>query len=191
MTFENALQLAKSRSDCEARYIDKLVELVRSVGDVSGEIVECGSYKCGATIALAAADPNKKVYALDTFGGLPYGESQQGFENFANTDFYEIVYTTSEFPNIRLIQGRHEETVPRLAPLIGPVSFLFMDSDFYSSHQVCLTTFWPQISPKGIIVFHDWTFSSVQQAIHETIQPTECSVIEQLPNSMMGWVVKK
>lgn len=165
----DAIALAKSRSDCHPSNVDTLVHLVNELGDVPGSIVEIGSYRCGATIALAAADPNKHVYAFDLFGGLPYRDA--GFENFQDANFVEIQEITASFPNITLIRGLHEETIPAFSD--QPLSLIFMDSDHYSSHKVCLDRLWPMLSSGGVAVFHDWSFPGVQRAICETIPENE------------------
>ena len=195
--FAAAVELGKSRSDCHSSNIDSLVQIVNSLRDVPGDIAECGSYRCGASIAMAATaelhPTGKEVYAFDLFGGLPYGDSQKGFENFAGVDFEETVDVTDPFPNLYLVQGLHETTIPKFVQgNHTPLSLIFMDSDFYESHKVCLTHLWPLLSSKGMVVFHDWSFPGVQQAIAETIPTNEIAAsgtLESSPN--MGYIVKK
>lgn len=191
MNFEDAIALAKSRSDCHPDNIDSLVQIVNELAEVPGDIVECGSYRCGATIAMAAANPNKYVCAFDVFGGLPYGGAQAGFDNFADNDFDEIRDAILEFENIFLIRGRHEEKVP--ASDITSVSLLFMDSDFYESHKVCLSHFWPLLSSGGKVVFHDPSFAGVKQAVTETIPVYQTLESGRLPapSENMGYITKR
>jgi Macrocin-O-methyltransferase (TylF) len=192
VNFEESVALAKSRSDCHPDNIDSLIQIVNELDSVPGSIAECGCYRCGATIAMAAAAPSKMVFAFDLFGGLPYGDGA-GFENFGTTDFKEILNVAGQFPNIAFFKGRHEETVPRFAAHFrSPLSLIFMDSDFYESHKVCLTQLWPILSSGGKVIFHDWVFLGVQQAIRETI-PTdeirESGIVPSSPN--MGYITKK
>jgi len=196
VNFYEALDLAKSRSDCHPYNIDYLMGAVSHVTYIRGDIVEIGSYKCGASIAMAASvlyhqrtpgPVEKKVYAFDTFGGLPYDEAV-GFENFANTDWEEIKETVKPF-EIVLVRGKHEDTIPTFPP--RPLSLIFMDSDHYSSHKVALTHLWPMLSHEGIVVFHDWAFPGVQKAIAETIPELDIlrsGTCESSPN--MGYIVK-
>lgn len=185
MNLDEAISLAKSRSDCHPSNIDTLVQIVNELKDVPGAIVEVGSYKCGATIALAVAAPEKKVYAFDLFGGLPYGDGV-GFENFAKNDFNEVQAVTFGFENITLIQGLHEETVPEFPR--QPISLLFMDSDHYSSHKVALEHFWPMLSSGGVVVFHDWSFEGVRRAVFEVLGAIGA---QQLRDSKNMWVIQK
>jgi hypothetical protein len=163
----------KTRSDCAPEQIDLLLQVVEETKNVAGDILEVGSYRCGATVAMAASNPAKNVYAFDLFGGLPYPEHPD-FRSFGETDFEEIAGVVRNFPNIVLVRGRHELTVPEFAKAAKPVSLLFMDSDFYSSHLVSLLNFWPLIPLGGAVVFHDWTFEDVQLAVKQTINPADC-----------------
>lgn len=179
----NPVELAKQRSDCSPSNIDTLVQLVNEIRDVPGDIAECGSYRCGATIAMASVAPiGKRVYAFDLFGGLPYGDGV-GFENFADADFKEILEATAPFKNITLIKGLHEDVIPKFASHAFPLSLIFMDSDHYDSHKVCLSNLWPLLWSGGVVVFHDWGLEGVRRAVSETIPVSEQSRMSLFP----GW----
>jgi hypothetical protein len=202
--FEEAIAIGKKRSDCGPENIDTLVKIIRESIDIPGAIAELGSYKCGATIAMAAASqyyalpntPCKNVWAFDLFGGLPYGPNQNGFQSLGNTDFKEIMEACKPYA-INFIKGVHEETVPAWAQSYPrKLSLIFMDSDFYSSHVVCLKYLWPMLSPGGSIVFHDWKFADVQKAIKEVFDMREkrkCDYFDQMiaESQNMGLIRKK
>lgn len=143
--------------------LETLVALVKHVRGIPGDIVEIGAWKCGTTVHLADADWQKTVYAFDLFGGMPYPDTTE-FQNFADVDFESIKQLVSNLPNIMLVRGRHEETIPLFARYRRPISLLYMDSDWYSSHMVALEHLAPLVSANGLIVFHDWQFPMVQQA---------------------------
>ena len=177
--FQAEIKLGKSRSACAAEHIDGLIEIVKSIKDVPGYIVEVGSYRGGATIALAAAsayycNPVKSVLGLDTFTGFPQPSQFDAhkFGEFGNANFQEVKEATSHLPNIQLIQGMHEETIPKLDH--RPISLLFLDSDLYQSHLISLQHFWPNISKGGFVVFHDITTADcmgVAQAVNDFFGP--------------------
>lgn len=187
MTREHGITLGKKRSDCSEECIDVLIRMVEERAQLPGAIAELGAYKCGATIAMASVT-DKTIYSFDTFGGLPYA-GQNSFLKFGCTDFQEIKQTCWEFKNIVHVRGRHEDTVPQFA--VQPLSLIFMDSDFHSSHVVGLRTLFPMLVSGGAIVFHDWTFHEVQQAIQEKINPDECSFIGPLQGPLMGAIIKR
>lgn len=170
MNFEEAIKLGKSRSDCSSSNLDTVSEIIIRDKNILGNIAELGSYRCGNTISMAASalqtNPTnpKVVYAFDMFGGVPY-DTPQPFDHFGNVDFEEISLVCNQFPNIILVKGPHEKTVPNFES--EPLSLIYLDSDYYSSHKVCLEHLWPMLSPGGSIIFHDWAFEEVQQAINE------------------------
>src|ERR1700677_2487093 len=171
------IEVGKARSDCSGAQLDLLLGFVEDTRAIPGDIVEIGSWKCGASIMMASASPEKTVYAFDLFGGLPYGEGK-GFENFAHTDWGEIVEATKPFRNLKLVRGRHEDIIHGFASAFGhKLSLIFLDSDFYSSHAVALANFGPKLSPGGLIVFHDWSFPEVQKAVNEFCKPEEYQML--------------
>lgn len=168
MTQAMAIAFGKQRSDCARENIETLVVLIARLraSEIPGDIVECGAYRCGATIAMAAAAPDRTVWAFDLFGLDPaYAAGPDGmFAHVADGNLEEIAAATRPFPNIRLVQGRHETRIPELQT---PIALLFLDSDFYDSHRVCLSHLWPQVSVGGLAVFHDPGFEEVWRALDE------------------------
>lgn len=169
--------LGQSRSACRSDQLQMLVDLVGHIKDLPGDIIEIGSYKCGSTIVLAAASslysPHKKVFAFDTFAGMPalseFDTTTIG--EFDDSSFEEIKSVTAQLPNIELVQGLHENTVPEFAH--RPVSLIFMDSDLYESHLLCLKHFWPDLVKNGYLVFHDFltlNCPGVRKAVDEFFQ---------------------
>lgn len=200
MNFEEALALGKSRSDCAPENLDSLVELLRELdaAGVPGDIAECGAYRCGATIAMAAATTlspgspyrgpgrplSRTVWAFDLFGGLPY--EGRGYENFGNADLREVESVTRAFPNIVLVRGKHEDTVPTFW---RPLALVFLDSDHYESHLACLRSLWPLLSPGGLVVFHDPGFQDVRRAILST--EAGSGTLEAVPGSPNMKMIRK
>ena len=132
-----------------------LAALAYSLRGVPGDIVECGAYRGGSTIALAAATPSKAVYSFDTFGGMPTpGPHDEHEEGDFLTTFEEVVLNTAPYPNIFLVRGRFADTVPNFEA--RAISLLYLDCDLYDSYRLCLTHFWPMVSPGGLVVLEDY-----------------------------------
>lgn len=187
MNFEDTMKLALSLADTGESDLRLLQKLVIERKDLAGDVAELGAWQCGSTIAMARVT-DKKIYSFDLFGGLPYG-NQGAFDKFGHTDFDAINRYTCRFPNIKLVRGLHEDTVPVFPP--QDFAMIYMDSDFYDSHVVGLSNFWPMLVSGGIVVFHDYSFESVRNAIKDVIPPEECSFLGQLEGSLMGAAIKK
>lgn len=157
--------------------LETIVELSKEIAEIPGDIIEIGSWKCGTSIPLADANPHKLLYAFDLFGGMPYADRKE-FANFADVDFEEIRQKASNLPNLHLVRGKHEVTVPAFAKFQRPISLLFMDSDWYESHVVALYHLAPFVVQNGLIVFHDWQFHMVRAAAYEVLKPEEWQSIE-------------
>lgn len=153
---------------CKEEDIKLLLDACTATTYIEGDIVELGSFQGASAFAMAMRAPHKRVFACDLFGGLPYPE--QGIDTFdylADVNFAEIQENAKNFPNVILVRGRHEDTVPKLP--VEKISYLFMDSDWYESHVVGLKHLAPKVQPGGIIAFHDWAFPGVRQAAFETL----------------------
>lgn len=154
------IALGAARSICSQDNLHAIINMLAQVRNVPGDIIEVGSYQGGGAITLAAVseditNPVKQVFAFDTFSAMPavseFDEHKAG--NFGDMDFEEISKAVAVLPNITLVRGVHEETIPAFPP--RPLAFVFMDSDLYVSHLVALQHLWPMISTDGIIMFHD------------------------------------
>ena len=175
------------RSDATGVQLNLILEMMREVRDVPGDVVEIGSWKCGTSGTIAAAWPNRTVWAFDIFGGMPYGvEPSPPWDYFSNVDWEEVQKTASHFPNLKLVRGQHEDTVPEFAKQQRPIALLYMDSDHYSTHKVSLEHLAPLVSREGVIMFHDWHFAEVQQALAETIDTSEWKMLCGLEMEGMG-----
>ena len=173
MTRDEGVAFGKNRADTYSIQIDEILKIVDRTIDVPGVIIEAGSYKCGVSICMAAANPLKSVFAFDLFGtesGLPYGEGV-GYETFAQVDLDEVTQATAQFPNLTLVVGKHEDKIPAWAETPTPISLIYLDSDHYSSHKVVLDTLWPLLNCGGALIFHDFGFTAVQQAVKECLDP--------------------
>lgn len=162
--------IVKVESACSPEDIALLIKATESVRELAGDIVEIGCWKCGTTSALANANPHKKVFGFDLFGGNPYPERTE-FAHLCEVDFAEIRMMTAFWPNIHLIQGKHEETIPAFE--CPPLSFMFVDSDWYESHVVALEYLAKHVVIGGIIAFHDWAFDGVRMATAKCLNRDE------------------
>lgn len=163
--------------------------------DIPGDIVECGVWKGGSSMAAALrlkqlGDTSRQLYLYDTFEGMPApgewdrdhkGRPGKEWEREHATDdanWLEVpleqvranLSTTSYPPDkIHLIKGRVEDTIPDQVP--DQIAILRLDTDFYESTRHELQHLYPRLSPGGVLIIDDYGFwQGSQRAVDEYLQ---------------------
>lgn len=147
--------------------ISHLIDCADQAG-THGAFLELGVWKGDSVNALARAFPARIIDGFDSFQGLPetWIRSFDGKRLSAKGEF-----ALTELPaveeNVRLHVGFFEASLPRwLATEDGPVSFLHLDCDLYSSTSIALDLLNPRIRPGTVIVFDelcDWNEQGAYQ----------------------------
>ncbi|WP_448561051.1 class I SAM-dependent methyltransferase [Trichothermofontia sp.] len=158
------------------------------IKNLSGNFVECGTYKGGVAAMLGtvikrySAQP-RKVYAFDTFEGMPEPKeidkrgnipaNRTGFgagtlkapiaENIARIcqllDVQDIVIP---------VKGLFAQTLPIYKSAVGDISLLHADADWYESTMDIFSHLYTQVIENGIIQVDDYyTWEGCRQAIHD------------------------
>jgi hypothetical protein len=132
---------------------------------LTGHVMEFGVYQ-GITLKIISDYfSNQTVWGFDSFEGLPepwfMKSSQSGPRHptgkFA-LDKEELLLVTNQFAerNVKLIPGWFNQSiVPWLTHNPGPVSFLHIDCDLYSSTIDVLNLLNDRIVPGTVIVFDE------------------------------------
>ena len=159
--------------------VEDLYELVQGASGRPGEIIECGSSRCGTSILIARQlrrlGVRKTVYALDSFEGFSKQElereRQLGLAHpptdaFTSTSFEYVVeklrklgYEDSVVP----VKGFFEDTLPAIARQ-SEFAFALVDCDLQESMRFCADTLWPRISPGGVLAFDDYNSTEFRGA---------------------------
>ena len=91
--------------------VDRLCNLIsysNRCKAVEGEFIEVGAYKGGSADVLAKYNPEKNIYCIDSFEGLPE-TTDKDFHNkgdFAGVDHVALAgYFKIIRPNVRVIKG--------------------------------------------------------------------------------------
>lgn len=114
-------------------------------------ICEFGVYS-GTTINHIAAHTTHNVYGFDSFEGLP----ERWRDGFGKGSF-EVRRLPKVRKNVRLIKGWFNETLPNFVQQhAGPVSFLHIDCDLYSSTKTVFEVLGDRILPGCVIVFDEY-----------------------------------
>jgi hypothetical protein len=141
-----------------------------------GDIFECGVFKgAGAfywlkLLAIYAPTAQKRVVGFDTFGA--FADSLLDYEkksaaayvaeaNFAGTapeDLMVIAHQAGLGNRLELVAGDIMETAPKyVADNPGfRISLLHLDFDTYNGTKAALESFYPAVSPGGLIVLDEY-----------------------------------
>jgi predicted O-methyltransferase YrrM len=119
-----------------------------------GLILEFGVYK-GTTINfIAKRCPDEKIYGFDSFEGLP--EHWAG-NRYSKRNFDRKGKAPKVENNVELVVGWFDETLPTfLKAHEGPVGFLHIDCDIYSSTRQVFELLGGRIGPGCIVVFDEF-----------------------------------
>lgn len=119
--------------------------------DIEGTVLEFG-VRSGTSVRQIAALVDQEVHGFDSFEGLPetWHENPQG-----------LYSTDGELPkvpeNVILHKGWFEDTLPKfLEDFSGPVRFLNIDCDLYSSTKTVLEYLSEHICRGTVIVFDEY-----------------------------------
>ena len=164
------------------------LEIFKRCALIEGDVAECG-VAFGQTafmlddLVLAA---KKKLYAFDTYSGLPYddqiasecqckkGEMNYGVEFFQKLEHIKKHRETSIIP----VKGLVEETLPAFKD--HKFCFVWLDLDLYLPTSFAYKFFQDRITSGGILGFHDYKFircPGVQRVVDTEVDKTKFDVI--------------
>jgi len=119
-----------------------------------GLILEFGVAGGKSINHLARLCQDERLYGFDSFEGLP--EHWSG-NRFSYRNFSQKGVMPSVPPNVELVPGWFNETLPGfLDKHSGPVGFLQVDCDIYSSTQYVLAMLKQRLAPGCVIVFDEF-----------------------------------
>jgi predicted O-methyltransferase YrrM len=116
-----------------------------------GAHCEFGVYAGTSINLLAEMRPSGIFDGFDSFHGLP--EAWTGFKEF---DFDRKGMLPQVRENVRLHVGLFDATLPGYIRSCGPVSFLHIDCDLYSSTACVFKHIGPLLAPGCVIVFDEY-----------------------------------
>jgi hypothetical protein len=139
---------------------DQLLELVVGLSfQIPGHIIEFGVADGGSTRVIRRAasrhekrfprEARKRIYACDSFKGLPEAYENAGVGAFATKP-----------PNIRgvqIVEGYFEKSLTKeLAAEVGVVSFASLDADLHSSTLCALRWLTPLLRSGSLLLFDEF-----------------------------------
>ena len=160
----------KNKSEIEAVQeplgIATWLEFIVNTEKLEGNILELGVYKGGMTVLSANLLQNissgKKIYACDSFSGIPYDDKFSNVQNskgrFGDTSEEYVQKKIQKFnlaSKTELIPGLFENTLyQKLSE--QKFSLVLLDCDVYDATKFALEFIYPRMTTNGIIVLDDY-----------------------------------
>ena len=139
-----------------------LMQVIRQISTVPGEIVEFGSYEGGSGSLIWEClnywDIDKKLTLFESFKGFPsspLGVDMRWGGSFSNISEAEARARFKGLRNVELIQG---EIVENLHFVDTQLAFVHVDVDTYYAVKNIMARVWPLVSTNGVVLFDDYGF---------------------------------
>ena len=183
--------------------------------DIPGSFVECGVWRGGSAAVMALAIRHcgqaRDLHLFDSFEGLPEPTEKDGSvakeysggrasgslksvdqckAGLEEVQAFLLGHLGLDAPKVHFHVGWFQDTLPKIAPKLGPIALLRLDGDWYESTRLCLESLYPLISRGGMVVlddYYDWT--GCKQATDE--YRTKNSIVAPLrgiPPNAVCWV---
>jgi len=171
----------------QVRYVDRVA--------ISGALVECGTWKGGASGMMALAHlhsgvPSRTLHLFDSFQGLPEPDRATDGEmavHYASEQASGALRTIGKCvgaleDNKRLLGdlvgypseltqyhvGWFQDTLRVVPDCMDAIAVLRIDGDWYESTKVCLETLVSRVSSGGIVVIDDYgKWAGCRKAVDE------------------------
>ena len=172
--------------------------------NITGSFVECGVWKGGSVMAMALSlinkgSLNREIYLYDTFYGMSNPETIDVNIHGTTADDYLSAYEKNEdsiawavapkdkvkeniystgYPkeNFKLIEGKVEDTIPRIMP--EKISLLRLDTDWYASTKHEMNNLFPLLVKNGVLIIDDYGhWAGCKKAIDEYIKENNLCIL--------------
>jgi len=162
---------------------------------IPGAMVECGTWKGGASALMALAHrrsgtPQRDLHLFDSFQGLPEPDQARDGEMavcYASQrasgmlrsigkcvgtleDNKRVLHEIAGYPSAltHYHVGWFQDTLREAPPFPGGIALLRIDGDWYESTKICLTRLFPLVNSGGIVVIDDYgKWVGCRQAVDE------------------------
>ncbi len=142
-----------------------LLQCVKETDQLEGDIIELGSYKGGNAIMIAKflkqIGSKKKVYACDTFEGIPYEDdfvgNPKGKGLLSDTNFDFVLKQIKKYgvdDKIFLLKGLFSDTLNDLTT--RKFSLVFIDCNVYASTKFAINFVYPRLVNDGVLISHSY-----------------------------------
>jgi O-methyltransferase len=150
------------------------------VGDVPGDIVECGIGRGRSLLIIAALNEllndsgsRRHIFAYDSFKGFPapseqdqsprmprqgeWSHSPSGRYQYSEQFIRDVLASASvDGSAVTMTAGFFDQTLPHHPR--RPIALLHLDGDLYVSYKTALDNLYDLVSSGGVVVFDDFSF---------------------------------
>ncbi len=155
-------------------------DIVATPRSLEGDVVECGCYEGGSTVALSLACglTGRRLFVCDSFAGLPTPRDDEVIDAHPFDDTYyqwqagefrsergldgvrENVQRYGDLAACRFVVGFYSDTLEHLDT--SAIVLVFEDADLASSVEQCLLHLWPKLQPGCKFYCHEpWSIQVV------------------------------
>lgn len=153
-----------STGQFKSKGIERTRHLIAALGQVAitGHVLEFGVYRGKTMQAISKHFSAQPVWGFDSFVGLPEpwytSSTAPGPSHKAGTFDMRLEAVQPVFAdNVNLVPGWYDQSLPLwLERNPGPVSFLHVDCDLYSSTKTVLNLLNSQLTVGTVIVFDEF-----------------------------------
>jgi hypothetical protein len=174
--------------------IYELLSQLETVLAVEGDIIECGSSRCGAGVIMAnylrTRRVDKKILACDSFEGFDRAELKRE-QKAGLTTATDSAFTSTSYRYVQRkisvlkvhdmvipIKGYFQDTLPNIT---GPFCLALIDCDLKNSLVYAAETLWPHLSSGGRILFDDYLdpdFKGAKQGVETFVEKYQAEISE-------------
>lgn len=134
---------------------------------LQGSMVEFGVCKGGSLELLSDFHPDRMIYGIDGFRGLPapcqYDKHSEGDFALTNEEFRALKEVFMSRHNVTIMTGYSPEVFEAF-PDDMQFAFVHVDVDLYDSVKHALDYFYPKLLPDGMMLFDDYGFTTTPGA---------------------------
>jgi hypothetical protein len=132
----------------------QILDLALGQVEVDGHFLEFGVYRGGTIKYIASKFPQRTIHGFDSFEGLP--ERWSGYNMDKST--FSLGGRVPKVPsNVKLHPGWFDKSLPIwLQANPGPIAFVHIDCDIYSSTNTIFGLITSRVQPGAIITFDEY-----------------------------------
>lgn len=141
-----------------------LYQLCKDIENKDGDLAEVGVYKGGSLYLMSQVLKDKKIFAFDTFEGMPEvceHDNAHRKGDFSQTSL-EGVQKSVGASNVEYHQGIFPDTSEPIKE--NKFSFVHIDVDIYKSVIDCSEFFYSRMVPGGYMIYDDYGFITCKGA---------------------------